>query len=125
MRFAVLVLLILLYSTSALAEEPHDHSKMGDVGRFYETWKRPKGNFTGITHRFQSCCNRSDCFPVAETKMEGGRYIVRPEGASKWFRVDPSIIESNQSDPRESPDGRSHVCIIGGLAVCFQEGGGT
>ncbi len=122
---AVLIVLCgLLLATAAVRAQEHDHAALGAAGEFYSKWSRPKGNFSGIGHRTQSCCNRSDCFPVAETRMDRGRYIVRPEGSMLWYRVDPAIIESNQTDPRESPDGRSHVCIVGGLAACFVEGGG-
>jgi hypothetical protein len=90
---------------------------------FYEGWSRPTGPY-GIVHRGMSCCRNTDCSPVAETRMEGGRYVVRPEGGDAWFKVPPGVIESQQTDPRESPDGRSHVCILAGMVICFVEGNG-
>jgi len=110
---------------ATMASSPEE----AQVFQFYSAWMRPKGVFS-IQHRKNSCCNRSDCFPVAETKVDGqGRYVVRPEiagapGLGQWYTVNPSIIESQQGDPRESPDGRSHVCIIGGVVACFVEGSG-
>lgn len=94
------------------------------VYEFYAKWMRPKGPYAGIAHRKASCCNRTDCFPVTEMKVEGGQYVVRLEGDYKWYLVPPSVVESNQEDPRESPDARSHVCIIAGQVVCFVEGAG-
>jgi hypothetical protein len=109
-----------------MAEELHDHTKMGEAGKFYSGWNRPKGNFSGIGHRTQSCCNRTDCSPVLETEMRGGQMYARFElQPNVWYRVDQSIVESNQDDPRETPDGRAHGCIIGGQVACYVHGGGA
>lgn len=123
--------LTLLLSTAALAHD-HDAStppEQAKVYEFYSKWQRPKGNFSGITHRGSSCCNRQDCFPVVEARIDRGTLWIRiqyPSGeVSVEYRVDPSIIESNQEDPRESPDVRSHACIIGGAVACYVEGGGA
>ena len=76
-----------------------DEAKVFD---FYQKWLRPKGDFNIGGHRKTSCCNRADCFPVAETKLDArGRYIVRPDingapGLGQWYTVNPSIIESQQ-----------------------------
>ena len=124
MRFVLLVLAFFCVPASAL--ELHDHSKMGAAGEFYSKWLRPKGDFSGMVHRGASCCNLSDCSPVIELKQSGGQLWARVEMAPEvWYRVPRSIIESNQVDPRESPDHRAHACIIGGLAACYVEGGGT
>lgn len=107
-----------------LALEPHDHA--GASGEFYSKWQRPKGNFSGMMHRGASCCNRTDCSPVIATEMRDGRMFARFElDPNVWYRVDPSIIESNQEDPRESPDHRAHGCIIGGQVACFVHGSGS
>lgn len=102
-------------------------SEERQVYEFYARWMRPKGRFEGMTHRAASCCNKTDCFPVEEIRKVAGTYFVRvrtPNGLSPEYKVDASIIEANQRDPRESPDGRSHACIIGGMVVCFVEGSG-
>lgn len=130
----VLALLALLLIGTCSHQRAQAHDEMTaesptqkKVFQFYSQWNRPKGPFN-IEHRKPSCCNRADCFPVGETKISQGRYSVRPEikpgVLGDWFEVDPGIIESQQEDPRESPDGRSHVCIIGRVAACFVEGGG-
>ena len=127
-----LLALLMLGTCGFMQVHAHDmataeNASEAQVFQFYSAWLRPKGIFN-IEHRKNSCCNRSDCFPVVETKMDAqGRYVVRPEihgFPGQWFTVNPSIIESRQGDPRDSPDGRSHVCIIGGVVACFVEGGG-
>jgi hypothetical protein len=112
----------------------HDHilaatSEQAQVYEMYQKWNRPKGNFQGIGHRTQSCCNKVDCFPVGAARISQGVLWIRvqyPDGAlsSNEYQVNPTIIESNQEDPRESPDARSHACIIGGTVACFVEGAG-
>jgi len=123
------VLALLAFIVPALPHEAHLALSVEDkrVYDFYARWMRPKGDFVGMTHRAASCCNQTDCFPVTEIRMVAGRYNVRvrtPNGISQEYRVNPAIIESNQTDPRESPDGQSHACIMGGMVVCFVEGSG-
>jgi hypothetical protein len=104
----------------------HDHAQLGASGEFYSKWQRPKGQFVGIGHRTQSCCRRTDCSPVIETEMRGGQMFARFENSpDTWYRVDQAIVESNQEDPRESPDHRAHGCVIGGIVACFVHGGGN
>lgn len=129
LAYRAFVIDVSLWAPSAQAHESHLALSVEDqkVYEFYSRWMRPKGNFSGIWHRNSSCCNQTDCFPVAEIKTNGGRYSIRvqtPRGLSQEYRVDPAIIESNQHDPRESPDGKSHACIIGGMVACFVEGSG-
>ena len=113
-----------LLIAQAKAEE-HDHAQLGAAGEFYSKWQRPKGNFTGIGHRTQSCCNRTDCDVVTGVSIiKGKMWITVRREPSRWYPVDPAIIEANQEDPRESPDGMSHACIIGGTVACFVEGSG-
>jgi hypothetical protein len=128
----LIVLAILLHGLLSRAAA-HEHvaatsSEQNKVYDFYRQWNRPKGPFVGIGHRTQSCCNRIDCFPVVAAHLDRGTLWIRiqyPNGdISAEYRVDPAIIESNQEDPRESPDARSHACIIGGAVACFVEGAG-
>jgi len=120
----------MLITFPAIAQHPPQHQQLHN--EFYNKWMRPQGHYQGMQHRKSSCCNLSDCFPVLETKMVNGKYFVRPDqpyfndkSQIPWYPVPNEIIESNQPDPRETPDGRSHVCIIGGNVVCFVEGNGT
>jgi len=123
---ALIVLCALLMHVLAVrAEEPHDHTKLGAAGQFYSKWMRPKGEFSGMVHRGASCCNNTDCSPVIELDVRNGQLWARVEMApDTWYRVPRSIIESNQPDPRESPDHRAHACVIGGQVACYVEGAG-
>lgn len=126
--WSILIVACLMLGTAYLAraEEPHDHGAMGAAGEFYSKWLRPKGDFVGVTHRGYSCCSRSDCSPVIELETRDGQVWARVELApDTWYRVPRSIIESNQIDPRETPDGRAHACIIAGIVACYVEGGGV
>lgn len=116
---------LLVHTMAVRGEEPHSH--MGAAGEFYAKWMRPQGPYSNaIGHRKQSCCNRTDCSAVIETQMRNGQMFARFELApATWYQVYPDIIESNQTDPRESPDHRAHGCVIGGQVVCYVEGGGT
>ncbi len=124
MAMAVMLFAILFMPLVVSAQEHHDHAALGEAGQFYSTWNRPKGHYSGIGHRTQSCCNRTDCRPVDQVEIKNGQIWARLENSYEWYKVDPSIIESNQGDPRDSPDGRSHGCVIGGVMACFVEGSG-
>jgi len=125
MAVLILILAILLQVMAARAEEIHDHTKMGKAGQFYEKWMRPTGPYSGIKHRSVSCCNRTDCSPVIEMQRRSGQLYARFElQPNQWYPVPESVIESNQEDPRESPDDRAHGCIIGGQVACLVFGAG-
>lgn len=127
---AVLIVLCGLLLQVALVRAHDEHMAttpdQTKVFEFYRTWMRPGGGYAGLGHRFQSCCNRTDCFPVGEIRKTKGNYYVRlryPNGElSHEYFVRNEVLESNQHDPRESPDGMSHACVIGGSIVCFVEG---
>ncbi len=122
--FVLMSMFLIASHYYANALEEHDHNKMTN-GKFYSEWNRPKGNFQGIEHRKQSCCNRTDCSPVLATEMRDGQMYARFElNPSIWYKVDQSIIESNQGDPKETPDGRAHGCVIGGQVACYVHGAG-
>ena len=102
------------------------------VYQMYSEWNRPKGNFSGIEHRKVSCCNKMDCGVVQETRRnaEGLLEIKVCTDAEvcddpPWRVVNPTIMEENQKDPIESPDGRAHACVVGGQVVCYVGGGGS
>lgn len=50
---------------------------------------------------------------------------LAPCDPDRWYAVDPAIVEENQEDPRESPDGAAHACVVGGMVVRYTGGGGT
>jgi hypothetical protein len=92
----------------ATAEQEHyhppEHAQLHH--KFYAGWNIPNGG----QERKNSCCNRVDCAP-AKVKREGGTWFVWKEIDSRWIVIPESLLEHNQPDPRESPDGRSHVCM--------------
>ena len=97
-------------------EEDHQGYR-GLHEQFYQSWTLPN-------YRSVSCCNKMDCAP-AWAKWENGHLFMKRSFDTKWTEVKASILESNQSDPRESPDGQSHVCInSSGQAICAVLGSG-
>lgn len=120
---------LLLLPVGAATSHEHSANENAEQARTIEwlrNWKRP-GN------RWSSCCYISglqqDCFAVKQTRIVDGAFEVFPdvEGHfeyARWYRVPHNIEEANQPDPRESPDGRSYVCILGQQVICFVAGAG-
>ncbi len=113
---------------TATAQHPPEHQALHE--QFYSTWKSPYENLaTRTERRTAGCCGISDCFP-ADVKYVGGRLWMHPRVPQqsavedRWYLVPASLLENNQPDPRESPDGQSHVCIVGDQAFCAILGSG-
>ena len=112
----------LVYS---MQPKPTPHTHDGGVGEFYQTWRKPnERDFTG--KRITTCCNTMDCeapeiitragqLYVRNHKMMPGRDVLLPD----------KLMEHNQPDPRESPDGRTHVCANHTGVLCVVLGSGT
>jgi len=106
-RMAILAAIIIgtaLLSTQARAQHVHPDETISDkrVSEFYDSWKRPPA-------RLVSCCHRKDCYSAKIRRGPGGlQYLHKWSGT--WAAIPPSVIESNQPDPRESPDTDNHVC---------------
>lgn len=122
---AIVLAVALLWGVTALSQEGHTHE--GDVGKFYQTWMRPDfRNAEG--GRGTSCCNNVDCRPAAAVRRRGdGQFEVQVYDPnllkrSGWYLVPNKMWEDSQSDPRESPDGRVHVCIRSGAVICAVRG---
>jgi hypothetical protein len=110
-------------------EEIHHHPGMTElVDKFYSSWMMPIP-FSNLNRRTKSCCNKVDCAP-REIKFENGRWFVHwfnPQlKHDVWLPIPENLIEANQPDPRESPDGQSHVCINpnNGEILCAVVGSG-
>lgn len=117
--FAIL-LLMFIYSRPVGAQE-HPAADMALHDKFYLGWRVPNAG----AERISSCCNQQDCAP-ADTKHESGHWYGRRRMDASWILIPDSLIESNQGDPRESPDGQSHLCVHpGGRVLCAVLGGGT
>jgi len=116
-RIAILAALML---SRATAQDIHHHEGITDpaVDRFYSTWLRPNGSYP----RVLSCCNQLDCYPV-EAQFRGGHWFFRHRETQTWKIVPDGLVEHEQADSRESPDGRNHVCADpDGHVYCFTVG---
>lgn len=125
---AFLLGLTLMLAVKASAHDPNMAAtpEQARVYQMYSRWMRPGNVYAGIPPRLYSCCNQTDCSLVLESKRVNGTLYVRPElKPDDWFPVPEKIQEINQPDPVESPDGRAHVCIIGGQVACYTAGNGT
>jgi hypothetical protein len=107
--------------------------------KFYSTWERP--NYPGnsccnwrdcFPTAFKRVAGKWYALRREITKDEGGviEYeLMNPKDADSWIEIPDAIIENNQvpgksfkssvdgktyvmKEPRESPDGRSHVCML-------------
>jgi len=120
---------LMLGVRQTFGQEHHSHPPQDEAlhDKFYSTWMRPV-KFGLNTRRTISCCSKLDCYP-AEVKREGGTWFVKQRETGNWVVVPDEIIEQNQPDPRESPDGRAHVCLQASfeapMLYCFTHGGGT
>ena len=100
------------------------HEGHNSVSQFYASWFQPPT-------RESSCCDMTDC-AVAEVRVERNGDVYARSSLSKdqhpatdgWLRVPPALIESNAKDPRDSPDGQSHLCSNSSGPICFVMGSG-
>ncbi len=117
----VLIALLLLSAGVATSHDPGT-AKSPEEARvfyFYQTWYR-------IPERTMSCCNVNDCH-VAEIKQRDGHWFFLDRItrlAPVWREIPPDRLEQNASDPRESPDGSSHVCFNAMYVLCAVLGSG-
>jgi hypothetical protein len=117
----LLGLFVVLLSHAKAQEMGHRPQDMALHEQFYSTWKIPENG----KERKRSCCNKVDCEP-RKVKKENGVWYVWFRIQNRWLPIPENLIESNQSDPRESPDGQSHVCINpnSGMVLCAVLGSG-
>ncbi len=89
------------------------------VFQFYATWMRPP-------ERSMSCCNMQDCHTVQVKRTGGEWYFLDAidQQPPAWRQIPPGRLEQNVSDPRESPDGESHVCFNRMYVLCAVLGSG-
>lgn len=108
------IILALSIATGAWAADMHgphaghpEDLKMHEV--FYKTWKMPNIRDNGA--RTTSCCNDEDCY-ATPIKARGGHFYALRREDQRWVEIPDNKLEQNymDTDGRESPDGRSHVC---------------
>jgi len=117
---AIVFLLVLLLPVPTAAQHPQEHARLHD--EFYSRWMRPDHRWpTG--ERYQSCCNNIDCAPARFRQTPAGLEAQDRNGV--WRQVPASVLEQNQDDEQESPDGQSHACILSsGQVICATLGNG-
>ena len=119
-----LAYIFVCFCTAAVAgDDPPGHTHDGEVGKFYQSWNQP--DLAGMGHRGAGCCGNADCRPartLRPTSRAGADFEVEVLDPYLlkflWYPVPNRIWEDVQEDPRESPDGRNHVCINGGRVIC-------
>jgi hypothetical protein len=109
-RIVLGVLAFALLTGDSKAQEHSHHSHPPQDAElhhtFYVTWNMPNNG----EPREKSCCNKHDCYPT-QIKRVGETYFALRREDQQWVPIPHSKIEHNQPDPRESPDGRNHVCM--------------
>jgi hypothetical protein len=113
LRITGIVFGTLAFALFAVATQAQEHSHHSHPPRdaevhemFYVTWNVPNNG----QPRERSCCNKHDCYPT-QIKEVGSTYFALRREDQRWVPIPHSKIEHNQPDPRESPDGRNHVCM--------------
>ncbi len=102
----ILATFALLAATTASAQHPPEHQDLHD--QFYQNWLMPNVRDAN-GNRTNSCCSNHDCYPT-EFKLVGGTWFAMHRESGKWIVVPDTKLEHNAPDPRESPDGRGHLC---------------
>lgn len=116
MAKALLFLWLIAFAIgSAFAQHPPEHQALHE--QFYSTWMIPPSRTT-------SCCNKQDCFPTTFRKRADQWWALDRDGLT-WLLVPADKIEENQTDPRDSPDGRGHICAYRAYIYCAVLGSGT
>lgn len=111
------LLLLLLISPAAAQHHGHPPQDAQLHDEFYNTWLRPNHGYP----RAASCCNKHDCYPTRIERRGASWYAQRREDHA-WIRIPQGLLEHEQNDPRESPDGQSHACMppptVGDVVYC-------
>jgi hypothetical protein len=118
--FVVAVLIVMLFPPIFLkGQELHHHEGMtAELDRFYSYWLQPNQGL----QRVMGCCSHIDCYPV-EARFDGTNWWYKHRESGRFLPVPIDKVEHLQSDPKESPDGRNHVCASkSGHVYCFVAG---
>jgi hypothetical protein len=108
-------------------KHPPEHAQLHE--QFYASWNKPNVR-SPSGERTMSCCSKMDCYP-AQIRKRGTQFEVLRREDQVWVPVPADLMEHNQPDPRESPDGRAHVCMGSpynwqqGQLYCIVMGNGT
>jgi hypothetical protein len=119
LAIAIMMIAAFLQLSQARAQDHrHPAADAAIHEKFYSTWMMPDRPEI-------SCCNRQDCYPT-EVRFREGFWEAKRREDGVYVRVPWEKVEKN----RDSPDGRSHVCMpppnhLGMEVLCFALGGGT
>jgi len=119
---AMVVTSLLVVAVSRAFSQEHHHPPAHEElhEKFYKTWLIPNGG----EQRTRSCCDKKDCYPT-KFKNEGGTWFFMHRETGTWKPIPAGLMEYEQRDPRESPDGQNHVCASDyGYVFCAVLGGG-
>jgi hypothetical protein len=107
MFLAIIITGVIIVGFFSLAYAQHIHPPQDEAlhYQFYNTWLQPNGK----NPRQRSCCNKLDCYPTS-IRLRGGHWEGRRREDGKWVTIPNEYLEELQDDPRESPDGQSHMC---------------
>lgn len=105
MRSIIGILFIFVPIFAAQAQHFHPAADADLHTQFYSNWLMPNGG----NARYQSCCNKKDCYPTS-FKEDAGTWFAKRREDGAWMPIPRSKLEHLQNDPRESPDGQGHVC---------------
>ena len=102
--------IILFLSVAPARSAEHNHpAKDAEIHeQFYSKWKRPDQRLED-GQRYFSCCNKEDCYPTPFRKR-GDTFEFLHRETKQWMVMPSALLEHNQTDPIDSPDGQSHVC---------------
>jgi hypothetical protein len=116
-------MLSLMLTPVEAQEHQHPAADADLHARFYAGWMIPNGG----EPRRSSCCSLKDCYPT-EIRQQAGVYLARRREDGAWIPIPRGKLEHEQGDPRESPDGQSHVCMpppgAGTVVYCAVLGSG-
>lgn len=107
----VVALLLLIAPAHAQEHQHPDHTYTSDVGYFYTTWKSPLADPPYAARRKIGCCDLQHCSSVLVFKRDGQWWARGHRVFPAEIILPADVIESNQPDPRESPNSQSHACI--------------
>ena len=73
----------------------------------YSDWRQPGGR--------RSCCSDGDCRPTRAYRSDDGSWHA-------WNGSDWLLVPTRRVLSIASPDGRSHLCEVSGIVLCFVHG---
>lgn len=89
------------------AQDGHHGAGHAEMHHVYQDWLQPGSKV--------SCCDNRDCRPTRARVGDNG--LWEAWDGRQWLTVPAARVLS-----MPSPDGRSHLCEVGGTVLCFVPG---